>query len=257
MPVRRDVERVPRDEHGSRALALPEAEQHVREPDERVPGPPSARLIDFGSAWYARCANESPSTTRRGASRERPLEPGDRLLEPVGRDARPLGEREAVRGRASSTGAPYATRSGPSRASRSVPEIPAGTSGTPASSAMRAAPVCQRASCRFRMPFRRLVPSGNMTTAWPARQSSIARRRSPPRPARRAARGTPPPAVTIAPSGNQKSSDFAMKRRKRRGKSGIPSGHGSKFDQWFAASTSPPVARDVLERRSRGAGRPS
>ena len=38
-----------------------------------------------------------------------------------------------------------------------------------------------------------------------------------------------------------KSSDFAMKRRKRRGKSGIPSGHGSKFDRWFAASTKPPV----------------
>ena len=45
---------------------------------------------------------------------------------------------------------------------------------------------------------------------------------------------------TIHPSGNQKSSDFAMKRRNRRGKSGIPSGHGSKFDQWFAARTKPP-----------------
>ncbi len=42
-------------------------------------------------------------------------------------------------------------------------------------------------------------------------------------------------------SGNQKSSAFAMKRKKRRGKNGIASGHGSKFDQWFAASTSPPL----------------
>jgi hypothetical protein len=44
----------------------------------------------------------------------------------------------------------------------------------------------------------------------------------------------------IALRGNQKSSDFAMKRRKRRGKSGTPSGQGSKFDQWFAARTNPP-----------------
>jgi hypothetical protein len=45
-----------------------------------------------------------------------------------------------------------------------------------------------------------------------------------------------------APRGNQKSSDFAMNRRKRCGKSAIPSGHGSKFDQWLAASTQPPSA---------------
>ena len=41
-------------------------------------------------------------------------------------------------------------------------------------------------------------------------------------------------------SGNQYSSDFAMKRSCRRGNSGSPSGHGSKFDVWFAASTKPP-----------------
>ena len=39
-----------------------------------------------------------------------------------------------------------------------------------------------------------------------------------------------------------------MKRRKRRGKSGTPSGQGSKFDQWFAASTKPPSG-DVLASR--------
>ena len=55
----------------------------------------------------------------------------------------------------------------------------------------------------------------------------------------------------IFPSGNQKSSDFAMKRRNRRGKSGIPRGHGSKFDEWFAASTQPALPRDVLGARSR------
>ena len=70
-------------------------------------------------------------------------------------------------------------------------------------------------------------------------------------PAGRASRGRPGsrrPRSTIQPSGGQKSSFFAMKRRKRRGNSGIPSGHGSKFDQWFAASTQPPV-RDVLAAR--------
>ena len=43
-------------------------------------------------------------------------------------------------------------------------------------------------------------------------------------------------------SGNQYSSDFAMKRNCRRGKSGSPSGQGSKLDVWFAARTKPPSA---------------
>ena len=47
----------------------------------------------------------------------------------------------------------------------------AGTRGTPASSAIRAAPLRQRASCRLRSPFSRRVPSGNMTTMCPSRQS--------------------------------------------------------------------------------------
>ena len=96
-----------------------------------------------------------------------------------------------------------------------------------------------RASCGA--PSRRRVPSGNMTTAWPSRASSIAvaiaSSSCSPRRTRK-----PPPAVMTRLSGNQNSSDFAMKRKKRRGKSGIASGQGSKFDQWFAASTNPPVA---------------
>ena len=39
------------------------------------------------------------------------------------------------------------------------------------------------------------------------------------------------------PSGNQKSSDLAMKRRNRRGQSGNPIAHGSRFEWWPAAST--------------------
>ena len=34
--VRRHAQRVPADEHGVRALRLPEADEHVREPDDRV-----------------------------------------------------------------------------------------------------------------------------------------------------------------------------------------------------------------------------
>src|SRR6185295_3627896 len=63
----------------------------------------------------------------------------------------------------------------------------------------------------------------------------------------------PPPARMIQPSGGQKSSFFAMNRRNRRGNSGMPSGHGSKFDQWFAASTQPPsgmFSRPLQRRRN-------
>ena len=74
---------------------------------------------------------------------------------------------------------------------------------------------------------------------FPSRQSStaVSTATSSPSPRRT---GNAPPDRAIQPSGNQKSSDFAMKRRKRRGKRGIPSGQGSKFDQWFAARTNPP-----------------
>src|SRR4249919_2902703 len=35
-------------------------------PTSAFAGPPSARRIDFGRAWYARWVNESPSMTRSG-----------------------------------------------------------------------------------------------------------------------------------------------------------------------------------------------
>src|SRR5437764_6412586 len=41
-----------------------------------------------------------------------------------------------------------------------------------------------------------------------------------------------------------------MKRSHRRGRSGIPSGHGSKFDSWFAARTKPPCGRRSSPRAS-------
>ena len=93
-----------------------------------------------------------------------------------------------------------------------MPTIPAGTSGTPASSAIRAAPVWARASYLLRSPFFRRVPSGNITTTCPSRQSraavSIAAVSCSPR-----RTGKAPAAIANCLSGVQKSSDFAMKRR--------------------------------------------
>ena len=87
----------------------------------------------------------------------------------------------------------------------------------------------------------RRVPSGNMTTISPSRQNrtavSIASRSAWSR-----RTGKPPPARTNGFMTGLKSSDLAMKRRFRRGKRGIPSGQGSKFELWFAASTQPPLA---------------
>ena len=55
-----------------------------------------------------------------------------------------------------------------------MPLIAAGTSGTPPSSAIRAAPLRGRASHFFTSPFVRRVPSGNIATGQPSRTSSTA-----------------------------------------------------------------------------------
>ena len=116
-------------------------------PTSVLAGPPSSRRNVRGSAWNARCANESPSTASNGLIAAR-LEVVDRRREPVGRDLRRIvdwhGPEVVER-----DGSPNATLSGPRRANSDVPVIPAGTSGTPASSAMRAAPVRHRASWRL------------------------------------------------------------------------------------------------------------
>ena len=103
-------------------------------------------------------------------------------------------------------------------------------------------PRCASAPRSFlRRPFRRRVPSGNITTR--VTLASERRQRFAIASSSRSPRRTwkPPPASMTRLSGNQKSSDFAMKRKKRRGKKGSASGHGSKFDQWFAARTKPPT----------------
>ena len=91
----------------------------------------------------------------------------------------------------------------------------------------------------FRRPFCRRVPSGNIAITWPSRASASAvriasRSRSP-----RCTLNAPAP-VMICPSGGQKSSDFAMKRRNRRGQRARPRANGSKFETCPAARTKPP-----------------
>ncbi len=81
---------------------------------KRVVGPMRERVTvdDEQRSQATRCSSALTASASRSVA--------IRAASPVGRSAR------------SSTwiGAPYATRSGPSRASRSVPAMPAGTSGT-------------------------------------------------------------------------------------------------------------------------------
>ncbi len=63
--------------------------------------------------------------------------------------------------------------------------------------------------------------------------------------------GNAPAPFRMRVSGNQYSSDFAMNRRKRRGQSGSPSGHGSKLDMWLHARTKPPSEGTFSRPRAR------
>ena len=89
----------------------------------------------------------------------------------------------ARRGRRAGSAARRRHGAGASRRAGRCRRSRPGTSGTPASSAIRAAPECARASRVLRSPFCRRVPSGNITTTCPSRQSRLPSR-SPPCPAR-------------------------------------------------------------------------
>ena len=84
---------------------------------------------------------------------QRLLELVDRGHQPLGRDARGLGRLELARGRRARSARRSARATAPSRRRSSVPLIPAGTSGTPASSAIRAAPVCALRLARLAQPL--------------------------------------------------------------------------------------------------------
>ena len=140
MPVRRHRRACPsrRARRAARSL-LPEPDEHVREADEQFAGRPSARRIDFGSAWYARCASESPSTARSGFVTAWPRVA--RSPPSAGRSPRARPRADPARAGRRAGRARRRRRGAGRAASRlSVPLIAAGTSGTSAASAIRAAP---------------------------------------------------------------------------------------------------------------------
>ena len=149
--IRRRVERVEADEHGTRLLLVPEPDEHVREADDHVRGP-------------TLCAADLLRERVVRAMGERVAVDGEQRLHSVASSraisaiSRSVASCAASRGSAerrssSGTGGPYATRIGPSRRRLSVPLIAAGINGTPAPSAMRAAPVCARGWYFLTRPF--------------------------------------------------------------------------------------------------------
>ena len=176
----------------------------LEKPMRMFAGPPSPRRNDFGQRvvrpvgervavhHQERSAHASDRSSSSTASRSRSVATARGLIRRKRqRDRRARSVHRMRRAAARAVPADRCRRS------------PAGTSGTPASSAIRAAPVRQRASCFFRKPFLRRVPSGNITTAFPrgrARRPS----RSPPRRPRLAGRGTRRPIVRSSRAGTRR-----------------------------------------------------
>src|SRR5256714_7219300 len=133
VPVGRHGERVPGDEDGARLLRVPEPEQHVREADDR------ARGATLGAA--DRLRQGVVGAVREGVAVDGEERPRRAHSVSWGRRISAI-SRSVVSWPSSvtSTRGPYATRSWPSRASRSLALIAAGTSGATARRAIRAAP---------------------------------------------------------------------------------------------------------------------
>ena len=224
--VGRHRERVPADETRARLLGLPHGHEHVREADDHVRGP--AARAGSTAAARGRPGGRTSRRRRRAAAGAHSVASRRSISahQPVGRlGAAPRGIAVARSSRRSAArrrrGAARAGRSGRCR-DRGRHERHAGLERDPRR------PVCGRVVL-LAEPFTRRVPSGNITTMWPSRQSdtavSIASDVGLAAPHWKA-----PPRAMNAPSGNQNSSDLPMKRRKRRGKSGSPSAHGSRFE---------------------------
>ena len=232
--------RSPTDHHRARLLGFPEAEQEVREADERARGqargaPHRLRQRVVGAVGERVAVDREQRASRGAAARSA------RRSAPSGARSRP-GARRAAAARARSSRAPARRRRPSACASaraRSLPLTAAGTSGTPASIAIRAEPERGRCANFLRSPFVWRVPSGNIATMPPFLVISfavaIASRSPSPR-----RTGNAPPARRIGPSTGLKSSTFPMKKSCRFGHSGKPSGHGSRLEVWLAARTNPP-----------------
>ena len=184
-------------------------------PTSMFAGLPAPSRIDFGSAWKARCASESPSTAISGRVVTAGLPPRSsrRLIADQSRSVpSPAASKESRPARsASSTGGPKRTRNGPRRESRSMPRIAAGTSGTPAASAIRAVPDAGAADASFAAPSAAACPPGTSPSRRPSRtmRTAVSNASTSPSPRRT---GNDPTAsrARVRRPGCQ-SSDFAMK----------------------------------------------
>ena len=95
VPVRGDVERVPRDEHRARPLVLPQPQEHVREADERVAGA-AVRSAHRLRERVVRAMRERVAVDdeKRRAHDDLPLQLVHRVRQAVGGDARRLVRRK-------------------------------------------------------------------------------------------------------------------------------------------------------------------
>ena len=251
MPVRRRVERVPRGEERARLLRLPQPEDEVREADERRSGEPDRLRQRVVGAMSERVAVEDEQrshVTRLRHSRSRHSR-SIACIQPVGQRLRRPFRRPGCTVRDPQPGEP---REPVGALDRRRDDRHAGVERDP-----RGAGARPRLDRLFR-PFLRRVPSGNIATACPSRASATAVVDRLLVVLARVARGTRRPRRGSA-SGNQYSSDFAMKRRKRCGQSGRPSGHGSKFERGSRrarsrrrAARSPAVRRKPVETVENG-----
>ena len=191
VPVRRDVERVPGDDDRARPLVLPQAQEHVREADERFRA--AVRSAHRLRQRVVRAVREGVAVDdeERRAHDDLPLQLVHRV-------------RQAGRWRR----APPRPASAPPRSSsvdrRPVRDLeraePRESIGAVDRRRHERHVRLERDPRRTRAPpclvllddaLRRRVPSGNMTTAWPFPREATRQSRSPRCPARRAAPGTP------------------------------------------------------------------
>ena len=200
----------------------------------------TGRLPAPGSTWEcrgrrgARASRRRPRAARRS---QRRLQLVDRRHQPVGREPRrPPGRRGCRRAGPPGRSEPSAGRGGEARRCRrcrrgSAARRPRGRSAP--RRCVRARPASSA------VPSPAWCPPGTSPPRGPARARSIAVRIASSSAFPRRTLNAPH-AESSQPSGGQKSSDFAMNLRKRRGQRLRASGHGSKFEAWPAAITKPP-----------------
>ena len=132
--IRRHADRVPADDDRPRPLRLPQALEHRHEPDQRIRRPtvvtPERARQSMEGAVREGVAVDCEQGLHESVPSSSAIATVSRSVAAWAASSSGIDPRSA-----SSIGSPYATRSCARCESPSVPEIPAGTSGTPASSA--------------------------------------------------------------------------------------------------------------------------